>query len=391
MATTSASPQKQPADSFVQHYGHPPAVVAYAPGRLEFIGNHTDYNHGEVLGAAIDLGVTAMLRPREDRMIALISEYQHAPVTLDLGRPFSDSKEHSWINYPTGVLRVLIEEGFEPPHGFDIAFSSSLPTGAGMSSSAALELATLVGLEGLYGLNYSPAERARIARRAENKYVGVPCGILDQGVSAFGRKDHLVHIDCAHGLFARAPLPAGLNFWVFNTQKKHALVDSLYSQRHAECMRALDFLQQQNPGLAGLALAGEAEVESLQALDDSLPYRRARHVASENQRVKDCLLALQENAIERVGQLLFESHASSRDWFENSCPELDALVDTLHDLPGVIGARLTGGGFGGAVMALTRPSFGMREAEHVAAVYKARFGHAPTILQCSTGNGATLR
>lgn len=373
---------------FQEQFGRPPAVVARAPGRLEFIGNHLDYNGGPVLGAAIDRGVRVAVASRDDATIRLVSQSQKNLVELRLDQVRPVQGTDGWVNYPLGMLSVLREDGMAATHGFDIAVTNDLPMGAGLSSSAAIELATGYALAALYR---HPVERKRMAelgRKAENTFVGMPCGILDQGCSAFGRKDHLVAIDCATNTFSNVPMPTGLRFWVLNTQKKHALIDSLYATRHRECMDALAALRVCRPDLRDLASADDALLSAAGLGGDLL--LRARHVVGETARVRDTHLALAAGDAARVGRNLTASHASSRDLFGNSCEELDFLVDHAVRLPGVLGARLTGGGFGGACMALCDSRFGEPGAHALADAYAARFGHRPTIFTAATGDGAAV-
>ncbi len=257
-----------------------------------------------------------------------------------------------------------------------------------MSSSAAFELASGYAFSALYRFPVERKAMARLGRKAENHFVGVPCGLLDQGVSAFGERDHLVFIDCREEKFSRYPLPAGVHFHVFNTGKKHALIDSLYATRHQECQQALAYLQQHYSGIACLCDVSSKQLQDSKEGMDPVLFRRARHVISENERVLQTIQALAKGDMEAVGRLLFASHASSRDLFENSCEELDCLVDALNGQAGVHGARLTGGGFGGAVMAVTDASFSGSAAESVIQCYTQAFGHAPTLFHTQTGPGA---
>jgi galactokinase len=225
----------------------------------------------------------------------------------------------------------------------------------------------------------------KIGRHAENHFVGVPCGILDQGVSGFGQKDHLVYIDCRGPDFSTVPLPAGVSFWIFNTHTKHALIDGLYAARHRECMEAARGL--------GVAQLVELTPEQLAADIGRLPpveAKRARHIVEEIARVHAVVAALQAGDLAEVGRLLTASHRSSQTWFENSTPELDFLVDALVGVPGVLGARLTGGGFGGAVMALVDDRFDAAAADKVARAYADKFGAAPDVLPMHTGDGAEV-
>ncbi|MFO7725739.1 MAG: galactokinase [Oceanipulchritudo sp.] len=368
------------------------AVRAASPGRVEFIGNHVDYNGGRVLGAALNLGITATAIPRTDGRLTISSRGSPAIYEGIPGDNEPQSGQLSWVNYPLGIMAVLAEAGYVLSRGLDLSFTSDLPSGAGLSSSAAIELATMEVLAVLEGFELSRTEKVLLAQRAENTFVGVPCGILDQAVSCFGKEDHLVCIDCAETTFDTVPLPPGLHFWIFNTNCKHSLVDSLYARRHAECREALKWLRKEDPGLGYLVEAGREALHSLNRDPDI--RRRAEHVIEENSRVSACMEALERGALDTVGDLLFASHASSRDLFENSTPELDALVEILEEYrgSGVVGARLTGGGFGGAVMALTTDAFTRDLADKVVAVYGERHSKAPTpgFLHVVTGEGTRL-
>lgn len=377
--------------SFTTFFSRAPEVTATAPGRLEFIGNHTDYNGGLVMGVAVDRGITVSLARRDDDKLLFRSTQMDTAAEASLSRdirPFQGSD--SWANYALGVMDQLLKAGMTAPGGFEMAVSSDLPHGAGMSSSAAFELASGLGLGALYGFSQSTADWARLARRAENQFVGVPCGILDQGVSAFGQKDHLVRIDCQSETFERVPMPPRLHFWVFNTGVKHALVDSLYATRHRECMDALAILRQQHPDLPGLAAATSQQVEAARASLGDVLTRRALHVTRETERVRQMEKALAAGDTDGAGHLLTASHESSRDFFENSCPELDQLVELLRQAPGVHGCRLTGGGFGGAVMAVTSPDFEETSAQTIADQCQSQYGHTPTIFHTRSGDGARL-
>ena len=289
------------------------------------------------------------------------------------------------MNYPLGVIAALPSFALPAPAGFDYLAAADLPAGAGLSSSAAIELAS--ALVFLAAMDAHPAREVvvKVARHAENHFVGVPCGILDQGVSGFGKRGHLVFIDCRGPRFDIVPLPGDAHFWVFNTHTKHALVDGLYAARHRECMEAASIL-----GVAALADLTPAAVRAAEAALPAASYRRARHVVEEIERVSLATVALRSGDLRAVGSLLTQSHRSSQALFENSTPELDFLVDALVCDPRVFGARLSGGGFGGAVMALTDGAFGPANAEAVAAAYAARFGHRPDILHMQTSDGAAL-
>lgn len=385
---SSSGMTEQIRQAFTAAYGQAPDVITFAPGRIEFIGNHTDYNGGPVLGAAINRGVWVALSQRSDGRRRLASDYQGEGVVVGEvpgGAINRQTGPAAWTNYPLGILSVLPAFGFQAPGGFDFLALSNLPSGSGLSSSAAIELATALAFLTATHQACPPAILAQIGRKAENDFVGVPCGILDQGVSAFGRADHLVHIDCRQLRFSLVPLPAQVDFWVFNTHTKHALVDGLYAERHRECMAAAASL-----GLTQLADATLAQLEAAKGRMPEAVAKRAQHVVSEIARVRETVAALAAGNIRQVGSLLTASHRSSQHMFENSAPELDQLVDTLVAMPHVLGARLTGGGFGGAVLALTGPGFERTAAAGVAALYARRFGTEPDILQLHSGEGARV-
>ncbi len=372
---------------FQEIYGGLPTILTRAPGRIEFIGNHVDYNGGAVLGVAIDRDLWVALSPRADGVRRFFSGQGGGVITLGAeDAPVRQGGEQSWLNYPLGVLAGMAGSGLGVPGGFDYLVMSDLPPGAGLSSSAALELASALAFLAATGEEVDRGRLVGICRKAENEFVGVPCGILDQSVSAFGRKDHLVLIDCQGPVIELVSLPAGAHFWVFNTHVKHALMDGLYADRHRECMEAAALL-----GVKWLASAPPIAIEVAREQLGPVRHRRARHIVEEVARVRLAVGALRSGDLAGTGRLLNDSHHSSQHLFENSTPELDFLVEKLTARPHVFGARLTGGGFGGAVMALTGPSFLAAEAREVAESYARRFGATPGLLHLRTGDGADRR
>ena len=360
--------------------------MARAPGRVEFIGNHTDYNGGAVLGAAIDRYVWVAAAANPAGRLRLFSAHSAAVLELPADPGTKITGSDSWANYPLGVWRGLRDFNLPQPAGFDLLVDSNLPSGAGLSSSAALELATALALLQLAGHAGLPPDRlAALGRHAENKYVGVPCGILDQGTSAFGRAGHLVHIDCRGPVFSRVPFPAAAHLWIFNTREKHALIDGYYATRHEECLAAAKAL-----GVTFLADLTLAQFGPLAGRLTPVQAKRARHVIEEHARVQATVAALQRGDLAAVGRLLTASHRSSQLLFENSTPALDALVDQLENHPAALGARLTGGGFGGAVMALTKDTFTEKDAAAIAQRHAAQHGRAPETLHLQAADGAQL-
>ncbi|MDR1789689.1 MAG: galactokinase [Opitutaceae bacterium] len=372
------------ATQFAKVFGHPPVSAARAPGRIEFIGNHTDYNGGPVLGAAINRSVWAAAAPSPNGLLNFSSE-GHPPVSVDPNAPAKLSGPASWANYPLGVWLQLPKFGLRQPAAFDLHVASDLPPGLGLSSSAAIELATALALAALSGASASRETFVKLARAAENEFVGMPCGILDQGCSGFGKKDHLVHIDCRLPAFSNIPLPAGVRLWMFNPHAKHALTDGFYAARHAECQQAAAALN-----VPFLANASPDQLEAAAYSLPEIPLKRARHVIGEIARVRQVCDALARGDLSETGRLLTASHRSSQHLFENSIPELDNLVDLLAAHPGVLGARLSGGGFGGSVMALTTAAFTLKQAEQIAFAHHQKFHVFPDFLPLQADAGAEL-
>jgi galactokinase len=366
------------------------SVAAFAPGRIEFLGNHLDYNGGLVLGAAIDAGIYALATPRKDMIVRLFSEsFEDAIVETSLSDFSRQEGKKSWANYCLGVLKVMQDAEMAPDTGFSLILTTDLPVSAGLSSSAALELATALVFSQLAGQELNRKNLAGICRKAENEFVGLPCGILDQATSAFGKKDQLVLIDCETESVSSLPMPAESRLWIFDSGIKHDLVDSHYATRNQECKEALRLIRQMEPRLTCLAKADEKLVEKA-----NLPTRirkRALHVLREQERVLSFQKGLAEQtSLRELGRLLTDSHKSSSELFENSCPELDFLVQSLVAHDQVLGARLTGGGFGGAVLAWTTTDFQHEDAQTIARAYDERYGRFPTVHSFSPSGGARI-
>lgn len=374
---------------FKEIFGRAPEFVTRAPGRIEFIGNHTDYNGGTVLGAAVDRNIWVAIAKRDDGQRRFFSAHGGEIVSMPSGIPQKQDGTNKWTNYALGVIASFPEFGLQIPEGFDYYDMSDLPSGAGMSSSAAIELASALAFLKITG-QADKVDRetlVKIGKHAENNFVGMPCGILDQGVSGFGKKDHLVFIDCRWPKFGTVSIPAGAHFWIFNTHVKHALVDGYYAARNRECMEAAKLL--------GVALLADVDIATLDkaAADGKLTgdvLKRARHVVEEIARVDESKKVLEKGDLDAAGKLLTASHRSSQHLFENSTPEQDSLVDALVATPRVYGARLTGGGFGGAVMAMTDATFGEAQAAQIAAAYEQKYGEKPDVIHCQTGDGAAV-
>jgi galactokinase len=331
---------------FGEWYGRPPAGVWHAPGRVNLIGEHTDYNEGWVLPYALDRGVTAAAAPRDDGVLEVRSRQAPGEAVAVQIAALSPGSVTGWGAYPAGVAWALTAAGYEVG-GASLAIDSDLPQGAGLSSSAALECAVALALTGLYGVRASRKELAAIARRAENEMAGVPSGIMDQTASLLASEGQAVLLDCRSQQATGVPLDpaaAGLALLVVDTGARHALTDGRYSRRRRECEQAARQL-----GVPWLrAVAGPAAVAGLA---DPVLARRARHVVTENERVLAAVARLRAGDVAGVGPLLNASHASLRDDFEVSWPQADAAVAAAQRA-GALGARMVGGGFGGCVIAL---------------------------------------
>lgn len=366
------------------------SVAAFAPGRIEFLGNHLDYNGGLVLGAAIDAGIYALATPRKDTSVRLFSEsFEDAVVETNLSDFSRLEGKQSWANYCLGVLKVMQDAEMAPLSGFSLTLTTNLPVSVGLSSSAALELATALVFSQLAGQELNRKDLVKFCRKAENEFVGMPCGILDQATSAFGKKDHLVLIDCKTESVSSLPMPAESQLWIFDSGIKHDLIDSHYATRNEECQEALRLIRKLEPSLTCLAQAGEKLVEKANLTGQI--RKRALHVVREQERVLSFQKGLSENArLRDLGGLLTDSHHSSSELFENSCPELDALVQSLVGHDQVLGARLTGGGFGGAVLAWTTTEFQQTDTDMIANSYEKQFGHRPAAHCFSPSKGASI-
>ena len=355
------------------------SASSFAPGRVELLGNHTDYNGGVVLSVAINLGIAARGRARNDEKIRLTSEGLSGVVNADLE---TLAPNDSWADYPLGVAKVLHDNGF-PIAGFEANFSSNLPLGAGLSSSAAIEVSMAVLLTRLFNFQVPPIDLARLCRKAENEYVGVSCGLLDQVSSIFGEKDHAIFLDCRAETVETLPFPPEVGLLVVHSGVKHALSGGEYNERRDQCFEAAEIL--------GVRALRDATSEQLAAaVMPALVKRRAAHIIGENERVFQAVDHLKRHDAVALGKLMRESHRSSIENFENSTPELDALVEISCAQEGVYGARLTGGGFGGAIVALVSLSAIDDIAKSVEAEYFERTGHDGKAYKCLIGDGALV-
>lgn len=359
-------------DEFVRLFGRPFTHEAHACGRVNLIGEHTDYNGGFVLPTAIPQSTTAVVAPGRDRTVRAWSADVDgaAPVGFELGQ---ERPGRGWIDYVQGTTVALARAGFTVA-GFDVAFRSYVPVGSGLSSSAALEVSLLRALRSLFGLALDDVTLAKIGRAAETDFVGAPIGIMDQMSASLASPGEALFIDTRTLETHRVPLPRGTELLVINSGVAHNHAAGDYRTRRAECERAAALL-----GVRELRDLGVGDLARVAELPPPLD-RRARHVITENQRVLDAVEAMRAGRPDVLGRLFNESHASQRDDYAVSVPEIDLLVELACEEPAVYGARLTGGGFGGSIVALVREGEAAAAGSRVVAAYGARTGHAATVL-----------
>jgi galactokinase len=351
---------------------------AYAPGRVELLGNHTDYNEGLVLGAAIDRGLRVTGERRDDGLIAISSSSMGR---MEIPRAeLAPQKKQPWANYALGAASELDSLGI-PVAGFSASVDGNLPAGSGLSSSAAFEVATAFFLLRLFEREIPPLEIAKLCQRAEHHFVGVQSGLLDQIVSIFGRADHAVFFDARTEEVQTIAFPRGLALIIAQSGRKRELASGLYNERRKETRAAASAF--------GVRALRDVSADALQESNLSpLLLRRAAHIVGENERVRRAIDLLARRDGAGFGALMNQSHESSRINFENSTPELDLLVEIARKLPGVLGARLTGGGFGGATVTLCQETRALRIADQLAREYARFTAHWPEVFVCKIADGA---
>ncbi len=369
-------------DAFRERFGAAPAFVVRAPGRVNLIGEHTDYNDGFVLPLAIDRATWIALRPRPDRQVMVHALDFSDTDTFDLGD--LAPRRGSWANYIRGVAWALRQHGY-PVAGWEGVIAGDVPIGAGLSSSASVEMATARAFAAAAGWPWDAPRMALIGQYAENKWVGVNCGIMDQMISAAGVDGHALLIDCRTLETTPFPLPAGVAVAVLDTATRRGLVDSAYNERRAQCEAAARFF-----GAKALRDVTIEQLEAARAQLDPVTYRRARHVITENGRVLQACDAMRTGDAVSLGRLLNEGHVSLRDDFEVSSRELDAMVEAAQEHPACLGARMTGAGFGGCAVALVQEAAAQAFVASVAERYTARTGLTPTLYVCRATGGAEV-
>ena len=375
---------------FREKFGAAQTHAYFSPGRVNLIGEHTDYNGGHVFPCAISLGTYALAAPRADGISRLYSMNlpEQGVVQFPMhGAVKSDA--YGWANYPIGVVRVMEDAGHRAAHGFDIVLYGTLPNGAGLSSSASIEVLMAVILNDELNLGIDMVELVKFSQKAENEFVGMNCGIMDQFAVGMGKKDCAILLDCNTLSYRYSKLALdGCSIVITNTNKTHSLVTSAYNERRAQCESALKALQKVKP-IKALGELTNAEFDAIaSAIPDPVERRRARHAVYENNRTLEAVKALEANDVERFGELMNASHVSLRDDYEVTGPELATLAELAWQQDGVLGSRMTGGGFAGCTVSIVRDAAIPAFEKNVGDAYTAKIGYAPSFYVANIADGA---
>lgn len=378
-------------DKFQQIYGEGGEIGFYfAPGRVNLIGEHTDYNGGHVFPCALTLGTYCVARKRNDNKLRFYSlNFDRIGVIESDLSDLTPYKEAGWSNYPKGVIWAFEKRGYHLTQGLDILIYGNIPNGSGLSSSASLEVLTGLMLKEMFDFDVSMVDIALIGQYSENNYNGCNCGIMDQFASAMGKKDHAIFLDTNTLEYEYAPVVLeDAKIVIVNSKVKHSLVDSAYNDRRNECETALKELQ----AVVDIQTLGDLTEEMFEmhkeAIQSEIRQKRAKHAVYENQRTIKAVQALKDNEVEIFGQLMNASHVSLRDDYEVSCEEIDILVDLAWKTEGVIGARITGGGFGGCTVNIVKNDAVDRFVETIGKTYKEKVGHEAEFYVVDIGDGA---
>ena len=378
---------------FEEFFGNEGEVKEYfAPGRVNLIGEHTDYNGGHVFPCALTMGTYAVARKRNDNKLRLYSmNFEKLGVLESTIDDLRYNPKEDWINYPKSMIWAMKDEGFNIDKGFDIVYYGTIPNSSGLSSSASIEVLTGFVLKDLFNLDLDMIKLALLGQKAENKYVGVNCGIMDQFVIANGKKDCAVFLDTANLEYEYAPIKLeDAKIVIMNTNKKRGLGDSKYNERRAECEEALKELQQKLNIKSLGELTEEEFEENKDLIKSEIRQKRAKHAVYENQRTIKAVKALESNKIEELGKLMIASHNSLRDDYEVTGKELDTLVEESLKQDGVIGARMTGAGFGGCAVSIVKSDKVDDFIKNVGKEYKEKIGYEANFYSVEIGNGPTI-
>lgn len=364
------------------------SILVRSPGRINLIGEHTDYNEGFVLPSAIDRAIYLEIAPRDDSQVNIYSVDFDVIHHFDLGQEIT--KGPRWANYLVGVVDQFTKRGFKL-QGFDCAYSGDIPIGAGMSSSAAVEAGLAFALNELNGCGMNRQVIAGIAQRAENEFVGVNCGIMDQFANLLSEGRSAIHLDCRSLQFEYIPFDGNdLSFVLCDTGVKHELASSEYNLRRQQCEDGVETLKKHFPPVRSLRDVTMEMLQSYSGEMEPVVYRRCKYVLEENDRVSEACKHLRKDDYERFGRLLYGSHEGLRDEFEVSCAELDLLVEAASESKGVLGARMMGGGFGGCTLNLVQTESVEEMSEHIRRVYSRKMGRVPNIYECKLTEGTAV-
>ena len=370
-------------------YQKPATDIFFSPGRVNLIGEHTDYNGGFVFPCALSFGTYLLLAPNTEKKINFRSLNVEAVYSLELTQLTSPLPNKAWANYPLGVLAQFIKRDVAIEQGYDILFWGNVPAGAGLSSSAAMEVVTAFAFNELLGTGYDRTELAKIGQKAEHEFAGVMCGIMDQFASAQGKQDHAIYLNCDTLAFDLVPVKLeGIKVVVSNTHSPHHLDSGAYNDRVRQCQLAVQQISAVRP-IKNLAELSQTDFEQVEhAITDEVAHRRARHVVGEVQRTKDAVEALQQGDIDTFGKLMTQSHISLRDDYEVTGLQLDSLAEAAWKVEGVLGSRMTGGGFGGCTVSLVRDEAIPTFIEQVGAEYTEKTGLKADFYIAEIGDGA---
>lgn len=363
-------------DKFKELFGYEAESKFFSPGRVNLIGEHTDYNGGHVFPCAIHRGTYALVKKRDDKKFRMYSEnFENLGIIEFLLDNLVNEKKHKWVNYPKGVVKMFIEAGYKIDSGFDVLFYGNIPNGSGLSSSASIEIVTSIILKDLYNLDIDMVEMVKLSQKAENQFIGVNSGIMDQFAVGMGKKDNAILLDCNTLKYSYAPVILKDEVLVIgNTNKKRGLADSKYNERRAECEEALKDLQKE----LDIQSLGELSIEefnkSEKLIKNEINRKRAKHAVYENQRTIKAQKELMKGNLEEFGRLMNESHVSLRDDYEVTGIELDTMVEIAWNQEGVIGSRMTGAGFGGCTISIVKKDAVDKFIANVGKEYKERVG-----------------
>lgn len=378
-------------EEFKKYYGYEGKDLFFSPGRVNLIGEHTDYNGGHVFPCALTMGTYALVKKRTDKKLNFISLNFDSPRIITAELPnLSYEKARGWANYLIGVVWAFLEKGYDIEQGFDLAMFGNIPSGAGLSSSASIEVLMGTILKDLYSLNIDKVEIAKIGQISENKFNGLNCGIMDQFAVAMGKKDNAIFLDTQTLKYEYAPLVLkDSKILITNSHVKHSLVNSAYNDRRNESTEALKILQSKLKNIRSLGDLLEEDFESNKyLLKDEILKKRAKHAIYENQRTIKAFNALKTNDLATFGSLMNESHVSLRDDYEVSCKEVDKLVEIAWSIDGVIGSRITGGGFGGCTVSIVKNDIVDKFKTEIIEKYKKATGIDAEVYEAEVGEGA---